>query len=137
MKPPVIRILLPILLFLWVILITILSISPADQLSSGFFNIKHLDKLAHFMFYFVFAILLFRILKDYMSQSQTSLVLIAALIPIVYSGGIELFQEYLTTTREADFWDFLMNIIGASTAVLLGKKLIKLQFQKQYVREFS
>jgi len=128
---------MPVLLFLWVILITFLSITPADQFSSGIFNIKHLDKAAHFMFYFVFALLLYRILTDYMKTSPTIIIIIAAVIPIVYSGGIELFQEYLTTTREADFFDFLMNIIGATVAVLLGRKLIKYELQKQYIREFS
>jgi hypothetical protein len=137
MKPTLFRILLPIILFLWVLLITFLSLTSSDSISSGFFNIKHLDKVAHFIFYFVFALLLFRIILEYKASSLTAGLLIAAIVPIVYSGGIELTQEYLTTTRQADFLDFLSNILGATIAVLVGKKLLKTQFFKFYARELS
>lgn len=137
MKPTLSKILLPIILFIWVLLITFLSLASSDQISSGFFSIKHLDKIAHFIFYFVFALLLFRIILEYKTSSITASLLIAAIVPIVYSGGIELTQEYLTTTREADFLDFFVNILGATIAVLVGKKLLKIQFFKFYARELS
>ena len=137
MKQNLTKIVFTALLVLWVILITILSLAPTNQMSHPLLNIEHLDKVAHFMFYFVFALLLFRLMYCYKFTSLTVNLLVAAIVPIVYSGGIEMFQEYLTTTREADFLDFLMNIMGAVFAVLFGKKLFKLEFQKQYVKEFS
>lgn len=137
MKPTVIKIVLPIILVLWIVLITFLSLTPADNLSSGLFNIKHLDKVVHFIFYFVFALLLFKTLVEYSFSSMTVIIIVAAIIPIVYSGAMELFQEYFTTSRQAEFLDFLMNIFGAVVAVLIGKRVIKYEFQKKYVKEFS
>jgi VanZ family protein len=137
MKPPVIKTVLSIALGLWVILITFLSLTSTETISSGLFNIAHLDKVVHFLFYFVFALLLFRILVECSVSSLTIIVLIATIIPIVYSGVMELSQEYLTATRQAEFLDFLMNILGAVMAVFIGKKLVKYEYQKQYVKEFS
>lgn len=136
MKPTVIKIVLPILLIVWIVLITFLSLTSTDRLSYGLFNIKHLDKAAHFIFYFVFALLLFKTLIEFSFSSMTIIIIVAAIIPIVYSGAMELIQEYFTANRQAEFLDFLMNIFGAVVAVLIGKKVIKYEFQKQYVKEF-
>jgi VanZ family protein len=47
----------------------------------------------------------------------------AWLAPIVMSGVIELLQEYATTTRSGEWFDFAANSTGVTIAALLGMLL--------------
>ena len=47
----------------------------------------------------------------------------AWLAPIVMSGIIELLQEYATTTRSGEWFDFAANSTGVTIAALLGMLL--------------
>ncbi len=126
-----------ILLCFWVVVITALSLLPSGKVSVDFLFFKQADKLFHFVFYFGFALLLFRILYNSKLRVGRSLLIVAAVIPIVYSGIIELAQEYLVATRNADFFDFAFNIIGAVSAIVLYRYLLRFEFNHFYTREFS
>ncbi|GHT39057.1 membrane protein [Bacteroidia bacterium] len=39
--------------------------------------------------------------------------------PVVFSGAIEIMQEYLTTTRTGDWMDFLFDTIGAFIGLVI------------------
>lgn len=97
----------------WTVIIAFLSLATLGNLG-GSISIPNKDKIVHFIMYFIFVILwaLYRNTKEYKSKTG----LIIALIAISYGGLIEIFQELFTSTRCADFFDFLAN----STGALLG-----------------
>ena len=39
------------------------------------------------------------------------------MLPILFSGGLEVAQSTLTTTRKGDIYDFLFNALGVLSAV--------------------
>ena len=47
------------------------------------------------------------------------------LAPVVMGGMLELLQEYATTTRNGDWFDFAANTLGATLGSLVGLLLIK------------
>lgn len=47
----------------------------------------------------------------------------ATLCPILFSGSIELLQEYATTHRGGDWMDFAANVTGVLLATLIGSRL--------------
>ncbi|ALO16049.1 putative integral membrane protein [Salinivirga cyanobacteriivorans] len=125
------------LLFLWVLIITSLSLLPNHKVAVGFFNFNQADKIFHFIFYFGFAILLFRLLYNTTMKIGNSLLIIAAVIPIVYSGIIELAQEYLVASRNAEFFDFAVNIAGAVAAIIFYRFILRVEFNRFYTKELS
>ena len=47
------------------------------------------------------------------------------LAPILMGGLLELLQEYATTTRNSDWFDFAANTLGATLGAVIGLLLIK------------
>lgn len=47
----------------------------------------------------------------------------AAVLPLLFSGGIELVQEYCTTDRSGDWEDMIANSFGVALAAGLGNTL--------------
>lgn len=131
------KIFLTSILFLWVCLITIFSLLPDQKLSIGFLWFQQADKLVHFIFYFGFAFLLLRLLYHSSVKLGRSFLIVAVVIPTVYSGIIELAQEYLVVSRNAELLDFFVNMLGAIAAVVLGRYFLKLEFSRFYTKEFS
>ncbi|MFO7862416.1 MAG: VanZ family protein [Salinivirgaceae bacterium] len=116
-----------LVLLFYVLLISYLSLMPVSDMQSKWILFAHADKIVHFGFYFLFAILVFRALLAINKTSPGILVLLSFLIPVVYGGAIELAQEYLVTDRSAEFLDFFANVLGAS----LGAYLYRLFFRSQ------
>ena len=113
---------------LWALIILILCGAPSSEFPSvGFLNIPHLDKVVHFGLYFVFTLLL-------ISENNTlrlsggitkKSMLYGFTFAVAYGGIIELMQMLVFTSRGADFFDFLANIIGSTSAILSYKLLNK------------
>ena len=47
------------------------------------------------------------------------------LAPVLMGGLLELLQEYATTTRNGDWFDFAANTLGATLGAVIGLLLIK------------
>ena len=47
------------------------------------------------------------------------------LAPVLMGGLLELLQEYATTTRNSDWFDFAANTLGATLGAVIGLLLIK------------
>lgn len=82
-------------------------------------NVVHnMDKLAHFVAYFVLGVslthALFRDGRTFLSRA-----LWAVLLPVAYGGIIELLQGAFFAPRTADWQDFLANTTGALAAYVL------------------
>lgn len=114
---------------LWAIIVLMLCGAPSSEFPSmGFLNIPHLDKVVHFGLYVVFTLLLIsenNVLRQRGGLTKKSL-LIGFTFAVAYGGIIELMQMLVFTSRGADFFDFLANIIGSTSAILSYKLLNKL-----------
>ena len=106
--------------FIWMAIIFTLSSMPGKVIPDV--KIPHLDKLAHFVEYFILGFLLIRaFLNSSKGISRTSLVAIAIFIAAGFAVTDELHQA-ATPNRETDIVDFMFDSIGAATGILLYKK---------------
>jgi len=86
--------------------------------------IPYIDKVVHVGFHFIFTILWFLYFKKKFSSSNIIRLLSIAWMGSLFFGiAIELIQQYVTTTRNADVIDVLANAMGATFAVILLMKL--------------
>lgn len=118
------------LLFIsWVLFITMLSLFSFSGLDTGTVNIPYADKITHFTFYLIFAVLGCMFLRE-QTQGKMGLgktLIIMLLATIVYGIFIEVLQYTTTTTRMAEYGDVLANTLGA----IVGVGLIKWYFSKE------
>jgi VanZ family protein len=97
---------------------------PSTELS----NIPNLDKVVHFCMYFgMSGMLWLEFLRAHrMGALPLSRAFVGAfLCPVVFSGCIELLQEYCTTYRGGDWFDFLANSLGAAAATLISYFILR------------
>ncbi len=84
-------------------------------------NIAGLDKAAHFVMYFTLcAVFWFETLRITLRPRPFLMVLLAVVMPILFSGAMEYLQYRLTSYRTGDFADFLFNTIGVFVALLFS-----------------
>ena len=106
---------LQLLLIFWVIVITTLSLVSLSGLTKV--SIKGGDKYVHFIFYFVFTVLL--ILNLMFRFTIEKSVIISVITSIIYGIIIEILQGVLTTYREPEILDILFNSLGCLIAAFL------------------
>ncbi|NNK11617.1 MAG: VanZ family protein [Flavobacteriaceae bacterium] len=110
----------------WMVGITILSLVSFEDETSLDLEIPYLDKIVHFTFYFIAAVLGLLFYKSLneriISNFKRILIFLAALI--VYGIIIEVLQSTFTTYRSGEITDVLANSAGA----LLGTFLIRAIF---------
>lgn len=106
-----------ILACLWVVIITFLSLYNLNDVPSVNVNIPNKDKIAHFMFYFVFVFLWYKAFLE-STKKLTYIVLIA----IIYGIVIEVLQRAITVSRQADFYDVVANVSGVLLATFIIRK---------------
>lgn len=80
-------------------------------------KIPYLDKIVHFALYFLLMLVI--IIEHRRSLSNTRLLILVALIPVIFGSIIELMQSDLTTTRHGDILDIFSNSAGVFCSVLL------------------
>lgn len=103
--------------FAFIILVVYLSFfKPPSIPELG--EIPHLDKIVHVGMYFVMSFLLWwEFLRSHKNGDKMWYAWIGAyLCPVIFSGCVELLQEYCTTYRGGDWFDFLANTTGATLA---------------------
>ena len=106
--------------FFWLALIWTFVITVASLVSvNSFSKIKSVgnDKIVHFLFYLFFVILLGLVKRQY--DSNRKYYLFVFLVAMSYGLIIEVLQEILTNTRQADFYDFLANTTGAFVGLIV------------------
>ena len=91
-------------------------------------DIPGIDKIVHFCMYLGMSGMLW--LEFYRAHRNDNVPKWHAWIgaiacPIAFSGIVELLQEYCTTNRTGDWWDFAANTLGVIVASLLAAKLKK------------
>ena len=82
---------------------------------------KFTDKLVHIVIYVLFTMLWFAFFYYLNTKTEEFLnpVLKSCGFAIIYGIVIEVLQAVLTTSRSADFNDFLANLLGISIGILL------------------
>ncbi|MBE6287335.1 MAG: hypothetical protein E7099_03990 [Mediterranea massiliensis] len=88
-------------------------------------DIPHLDKLMHICMYFGMSGMLW--IEFYRAHRQERPPMIhawmgACLSPILFSGAIELLQQYATTHRGGDWMDFVANTFGVLLATWMARR---------------
>lgn len=106
--------------FFWLALIWTFVITVASLVSvNSFSKIKSVgnDKIVHFLFYLFFVILWGLVKRQ--NDSNRKYYLFVFLVAMSYGLIIEVLQEILTNTRQADFYDFLANTMGAFVGLVV------------------
>lgn len=102
----------------WGIIMLILMGMPADDVPSvGFF--EGFDKMAHCGFFFVFTALLLlgSILQSTGRSSKIKDAVITFAIASIFAFGTEAIQYFLSSGREADWWDIFADYVGIGMAI--------------------
>lgn len=87
-------------------------------------GISFADKIFHSLVYLILAFLWFYTLIYHFNIENGKAILIASLISIIFGIIIELLQEVVTETRQADLFDVVANSLGVlvATGLLILKK---------------
>ena len=81
-------------------------------------DVPNLDKIIHVFFHFVFTILWFLFLKKKLDHANVfALFTITVILSFLLGIGIELAQQFFTSTRQGDILDIAANLFGALLAV--------------------
>lgn len=121
----------PISLF---IILTVTYLSFFKPPSTGLDGIPHLDKVVHMCMYLgMSGMLWLEFLYSHRSKKiPWKRVWIGAVVcPILFSGTVELLQEYCTDYRGGDWLDFAANVTGVVVASLIGYFVLHPQLQKR------
>lgn len=99
--------------------VTYACLAPFDDFDDPGFQLPYADKIAHFTFYLVAAVLGVLALRE-RSGSRMGLngaLWLAAIALAAYGGLIEVLQAVLPTGRSPEWGDFLANSLGLLAAV--------------------
>lgn len=118
-----------LLLVGWLIVVFTMSLMPPNNIAEAP-KIPHLDKVAHFIFYFVLTILIFLTLRKENNciKKIKNIYIFSFVFAFLIGIFIELLQKTLTNYRSGDFYDALFNTFGIVVALLfvenINKKLL-------------
>ena len=107
------------LTILTTIAIIILSLMPFPEIEIAE-DIPFYDKWAHFVMYGFLSLIAWIENARSRVDSQRERMLVCVIIPGILGGVLELAQEYLTTTRNGDWWDFLADLTGVVLGSFVG-----------------
>lgn len=104
--------------------IIILSVMPFPEIKMAQ-DIPLADKWVHFVMYGGLSLVVwFEMVrsenKSGIKKAAMQLLLWGLAMPALLGGILEFVQEYLTTTRSGDVWDFIADAIGAALGTILG-----------------
>lgn len=108
------KFLLPIAL-VYTLLITIAFLSPSSGMPRVFFKIPYLpfDKIVHFVLHAILSLVWLSFLRKLLNYKLKSKnILFILLTCIAYGIIIEVLQEKVVYSRQADWQDIIANIIG-------------------------
>ena len=102
---------------IWTCSILLLCLEPANDLPK--IEINNVDKLAHFIFHFVFIILWYLYFKSSIKIINYKTSVILFFTSLIFGILIEWSQKAFTTSRNGDILDVISNISGAFTALVI------------------
>lgn len=98
--------------------ISILSLTSSDKFHNiPIANFRGLDKIIHFILYFVFMAV---ILYEHRNRAaKISNLVLLTLFPLIFGVLMEALQAWLTITRTCSFYDLLFNAAGIFVSIFL------------------
>lgn len=114
---------------IWGMIVIILSTMNTNSINSPAFpNIPHLDKIVHFGLYLIFTFLLIVDIKrsGLADDSPAVIFFIASSAAVIFGGVMEILQLIPGLNRSACIYDFIFNMAGSITAVLLFNPVTRL-----------
>ncbi len=107
------------------VFVTFSSLYSFEDTSVPAIQIPHLDKIVHFTFYFVAAILGLLSFRMRVKEGAPlkKFMIVMLLLLVIFGIIIEVIQDRYTTSRAGDVFDVLANTIGALAGVLTIKML--------------
>lgn len=106
--------------------ILLLSYLSLGKCSSSVPMFPGMDKIAHFLMYsFLCIVIWYEYYKSHKTTDRARIFWGAIVAPILFSGMLELFQEFLTIYRTGDVIDFIFNVAGVVFAAFFGRWVIK------------
>lgn len=116
--------------FIWLGVICYGLFIPASGIpKSPLLKIPYVDKLAHFGLFFIFCLLLFVPFK----KLKLNPLVFAPLISLVLAAVLEGMQQYVSSSRSSDFFDFLANAAGIAAAMLFFHFLVSGKKWEKYL----
>lgn len=115
---------LPLILSLLIFIVTcLITTNSIPSLPEGL----QWDKIAHFgMFFLLSAVIMYDYYRMHnKSPSRTRWIFWGLIVPVFYGGLIELLQKYFFYPRNAEWGDWIADIVGALTATLLSIVILK------------
>lgn len=115
------------------IILTVIYLSFFKPPSTDLGTIPNIDKLAHICMYLgMSGMLWLEFLRAHRKDDSPMWhVWVGAFVcPVLFSGVIELLQEYCTTYRGGDWLDFAANTTGAVIASLIGYYVLRPRMMK-------
>ena len=116
--------------FIWLGVICYGLFIPASCIpKSPLLKIPYVDKQAHIGLFFIFCLLLFvpcRIVK-------LNPLFFAPLISLILAAVLEGMQQYISSSRSSNFFDFLANAAGIAVAMLFFHFLISGKKWEKYL----
>ena len=84
-------------------------------------GISDFDKFVHFIMFLTVSGVVYFENSGYFRRkiSLWKIINFSFFFPVIYSGLIELGQEYLTSTRSGDWMDFWFNVVGAFVGLMI------------------
>ncbi len=116
----------------WLVIATILYLSFFKPPQTDMNEIPGIDKLAHICMYGGLCFLLWiEYLRNHSSMHRHKIIIGAIILPIIFSGTIELLQSYCTEHRGGDWLDLVANTTGVLLAALVGHYILRPIIWKQ------
>ncbi len=100
----------------WMSIIFLFSSRPTTPASQVFWQDFLIKKTAHFIEYFILAVLLYRSLKSTIRLNLISLLLLTLTITIAYAASDE-YQQSFVPGREPRLRDIAIDSLGVVTAI--------------------
>ena len=115
---------------LWGGIIVYLSLMPANDLpDNDIFRLLFIDKWVHFIFYFIYALLLLAAWQQ--GNSFLIKALGVLLFCIAFGYMIEVLQQKYTTTRQFEWLDLLFDSVGAFAYIVIWLRRRSMDFWKK------
>ncbi len=100
------------------LLIVYLSLAGSQTFGSGaFINIPYIDKIGHFVLYFVLMAVIILEHRNYFRDTRH--LLLIALVPICFGVAMEFIQMLLTSDRRGEVLDAIFDCAGVATALYI------------------
>ena len=105
---------------MWLAVVVSLSLMSTTYNEMSLF--PNSDKAVHFIMYGILTIFVLSRIQLEENASQQIVILVSASVVIILGGVLEIAQGLFTVSRQASFWDFIANGLGAVAAAMVHKK---------------